>query len=118
MQVSPPNEHITGPAWWTRYQPVSYKIESRNGTREQFAAMVRRCAAAGVAVYADAVTNHMAGFPSGMGVAGSEYAEYDYPVPYTYDDFHHCGRNEDASSARSTTSTPASPRCRRRSRPT
>jgi alpha-amylase len=27
VQVSPPNEHIQGPAWWTRYQPVSYKIE-------------------------------------------------------------------------------------------
>jgi alpha-amylase len=95
VQVSPPNEHITGPAWWTRYQPVSYLIESRNGSREQFADMVRRCAAAGVAVYADAVTNHMAGFDRGVGVAGSEYAEYDYPVPYAYEDFHHCGRNED-----------------------
>jgi alpha-amylase len=95
VQISPPNEHITGPAWWTRYQPVSYRIESRNGTREEFSNMVERCAAAGVGVYADAVTNHMAGFPSGVGVAGSEYAEYDYPVPYAYDDFHHCGRNED-----------------------
>ncbi len=24
VQVSPPNEHITGSQWWTRYQPVSY----------------------------------------------------------------------------------------------
>jgi alpha-amylase len=94
VQVSPPNEHITGPAWWTRYQPVSYLIESRSGNREEFADMVRRCEAAGVGVYADVVTNHMAGFPSGAGVAGSEYAEYDYPVPYSYDDFHHCGRND------------------------
>ena len=95
IQVSPPNEHITGPAWWTRYQPVSYKIESRSGTREQFAEMVRRCKAVGVDVYVDAIINHMAGFPSGVGVAGSEYSEYDYPVPYTDDDFHHCGRNEE-----------------------
>ena len=29
LQVSPPNEHIQGPTWWTRYQPVSYKMESR-----------------------------------------------------------------------------------------
>ena len=28
-KVSPPNEHIQGPTWWTRYQPVSYKMESR-----------------------------------------------------------------------------------------
>jgi alpha-amylase len=96
VQVSPPNEHITGPAWWTRYQPVSYLIESRSGTRAEFAAMVQRCAAAGVGIYADAVINHMAGFPEGVGVAGSRYAEYDYPaVPYAFDDFHHCGRNED-----------------------
>ena len=93
IQVSPPNEHITGPAWWTRYQPVSYKIESRSGTREQFEDMVRRCKTAGVDIYADAIINHMAG-EIAVGVAGSEYSEYDYPVPYTYDDFHHCGRNE------------------------
>ena len=95
VQVSPPNEHITGPAWWTCYQPVSYLIESRSGSREEFADMIERCEAAGVAVYADAITNHMAGFDSGVGVAGSEYSEYNYPVPYTFDDFHHCGRNED-----------------------
>ena len=95
VQVSPPNEHITGPAWWTRYQPVSYKIESRGGTREEFATMVARCKAAGVGIYADAVINHMAGFAEGTGVAGSPFSEYDYPaVPYDYDDFHHCGRNE------------------------
>lgn len=95
-QVSPPNEHIEGPAWWTRYQPVSYKIASRNGTRAEFADMVARCNAAGVDIYADAVINHMAGFPTGIGVAGSPFAEYDYPVvPYGFDDFHHCGRNAD-----------------------
>jgi alpha-amylase len=96
VQVSPPNEHIEGPAWWTRYQPVSYRIESRNGTRTEFADMVARCNAAGVDVYADAVINHMAGFPAGTGVAGSSFTEYEYPtVPYDYDDFHHCGRNDE-----------------------
>lgn len=96
VQVSPPNEHIAGPAWWTRYQPVSYKIESRGGTRAEFADMVGRCKAAGVAIYADAIVNHMAGFDSGVGVAGSEFSEYNYPaVPYGYDDFHHCGRNQE-----------------------
>ncbi len=34
--TSPPQEHILGEQWWTAYQPVSYKIESRLGTREQF----------------------------------------------------------------------------------
>ena len=96
VQVSPPNEHIEGPAWWTRYQPVSYRIESRGGTREEFAEMVDRCREAGVGIYADAVINHMAGFPEGRGIAGSAYSEYDYPaVPYSGDDFHRCGHNED-----------------------
>ena len=95
VQVSPPNEHVEGPAWWTRYQPVSYKIQSRGGTRAQFADMVARCNAAGVDIYADAVINHMAGFPEGVGVAGSPFSEHNYPaVPYDVDDFHHCGRNE------------------------
>jgi alpha-amylase len=95
VQTSPPNEHITGPAWWTRYQPVSYKIESRSGTREQFADMVSRCKDAGVDIYADAIINHMAGFPSGHGVAGSSFSEFKYPVPYEFDDFHHCDRYDD-----------------------
>jgi alpha-amylase len=99
VQVSPPNEHVPGPEWWTRYQPVSYRLESRNGTREQFADMVQRCEHAGVAIYADAIINHMARVGTGTGVAGSKYGEYSYPVPYTYDDFHHCDRNDDDSIA-------------------
>ncbi len=95
VQISPPNEHITGPAWWTRYQPVSYKLESRSGTRAEFADMVTRCADAGVGIYADAITNHMAGFEAGSGVAGSAYSEFNYAVPYGYDDFHHCDRYDD-----------------------
>ncbi|MGD9265119.1 MAG: alpha-amylase family glycosyl hydrolase, partial [Lysobacterales bacterium] len=95
VQVSPPNEHVVGPQWWTRYQPVSYRIESRGGTRAEFADMVERCKAAGVDVYADAVTNHMAGIFTGTGFAGSAYAENEYPVPYRQDDFHRCGRYED-----------------------
>jgi len=97
VQTSPPNEHIPGPQWWTRYQPVSYLVESRSGTREEFAAMVARCRAAGVDVYADAIINHMADVGVGKGVAGSEYTEFSYPVPYGYDEFHRCGRNEDNS---------------------
>src|SRR5687768_17416901 len=61
VQVSPPQEHVQGAQWWTRYQPVSYRIESRGGTRAQFASMVSRCKAAGVDIYVDAVINHMTG---------------------------------------------------------
>ena len=97
VQTSPPQEHIPGPEWWTRYQPVSYLLESRSGSREEFADMVARCRAAGVDVYADAVINHMADVGTGTGIAGSEYTEFSYPVPYGPDDFHRCGRNENNS---------------------
>jgi alpha-amylase len=93
VQVSPAQEHVKGTEWWVRYQPVSYKIESRGGTREEFANMVERCANAGVKVYADALANHMASIGSGVGVAGSPYSEFSYTVPYEFDDFHHCDRN-------------------------
>lgn len=87
VQVSPPNEHrrVAGGPWWQRYQPVSYALESRSGDADAFADMVRRCAGAGVKIYADAVINHMTG-PSfaedplwGVGSAGSPYDYYDYP---------------------------------------
>lgn len=49
-QVSPPQEHpISSENSWTeRYQPVSYELESRSGTRGQFVDMVQRCNEAGV----------------------------------------------------------------------
>ncbi len=94
VQVSPPQEHAEGPQWWTRYQPVSYQLISRGGNREEFVDMVERCNAVGVGIYVDAVINHMTGVRSGVGVAGSPYGEYEYPGLYTYDDFNHCGRNE------------------------
>ncbi|CAF5009262.1 unnamed protein product, partial [Rotaria socialis] len=48
--VSPPNEHalIDGRPWWQRYQPVSYKLQSRSGTEAEFIDMVDRCNKAGV----------------------------------------------------------------------
>ncbi|XOV81120.1 MAG: alpha-amylase family protein [Aestuariibacter sp.] len=86
VQVSPPNEHIQGSQWWTRYQPVSYQLESRGGSRAQFIDMVNRCNAAGVEIYVDAVINHMAA-GSGTGVAGSGYGNKSYP-DYGPQDFH------------------------------
>ena len=52
---------ILGEQWWTRYQPVSYLLESRSGTRSEFIDMVNRCRASGVNIYVDAVINHMSG---------------------------------------------------------
>ncbi|GIF75931.1 alpha-amylase [Asanoa siamensis] len=94
VQVSPPQEHVRGQEWWVAYQPVSYRIESRKGTRAQFAAMVNACHAAGVKVIVDAVVNHMANEDkTGPGWAGSAWSHYNYPGVYQVQDFHHCGRN-------------------------
>ncbi|MGP7961307.1 alpha-amylase [Sanguibacter sp. A247] len=91
--TSPPQEHIVGAQWWTSYQPVSHEIESRLGTREQFADMVATCDDAGVGIVADAVLNHMAGQNDpGTGWAGSDYEHYEYPGLFSdaEGDFHHC----------------------------
>ncbi|MEU7934720.1 carbohydrate-binding module family 20 domain-containing protein [Micromonospora echinofusca] len=104
VQVAPPQESVSLPdtadgvhPWYEVYQPVSYRLESRFGNRQQFAAMVTACHAAGVRVYVDAVVNHMAGVnnPAGtVGYAGTTFTGYDYPaVPYGYGDFHHPGDN-------------------------
>jgi alpha-amylase len=88
--VSPPQEHavITGTPWWQHYQPVSYSTAQTSfGTGAQFADMVRRCNAAGVDIYADAVINHMTA-GSGVGSNGTAYTKYSYPGLYTPSDFH------------------------------
>lgn len=99
VQVSPPNEHIAldpvDGAWWARYQPVSYRLDSRSGDRAAFADMVTRCRAAGVGVVVDAVINHMAGIGEGEGIAGTRYTPFQYGDLYRHDDFHHCGRHDD-----------------------
>ncbi len=88
VQVSPPNEHIDHSTWWARYQPVSYQIQSRSGTRAQFIDMVNRCNAAGVAVYADAVINHTAALNGGgTGVAGTPWTYKHHPM-YGPQDYH------------------------------
>ena len=93
VQVSPPNEHAVIDTasnhfpWWERYQSVSYKIESRSGTRAEFADMVKRCRAVGVEVYADVILNHMTA-GSGTGIAGTVYTKYSYPGLYGPADFH------------------------------
>lgn len=89
--TSPPQEHIVGSAWWVHYQPVSYQIESRLGSREEFAKMVSACKEAGVDVIADAVINHMTAQSSGTGWAGTEFTKYEYPGLYERTDFHRCG---------------------------
>ncbi len=88
VQVSPPQEHIQGDAWWTRYQPVSFSIDnSRSGTRAEFVDMVNRCAAVGVDIYVDAVINHMAA-GAGTGTNGSNYSAGSSYPRFSSNDFH------------------------------
>ncbi|KIK51385.1 glycoside hydrolase family 13 protein [Collybiopsis luxurians FD-317 M1] len=91
IQVSPPQEHISGSQWWTSYQAVSYTLTSKRGNRDQFKNMVSTCKAAGVDVIVDVILNHMAGIDSGTGVAGASFTHYSYPPTYSTDDFHYCG---------------------------
>ncbi|MEM1145434.1 MAG: alpha-amylase family glycosyl hydrolase [Pseudomonadota bacterium] len=89
VQVSPANEHIDHHvlpdpyrgAWWARYQPVSFRLDSRSGSEAEFRAMVSRCGEAGVDVYADTVVNHMAN-QGNRGIAGTPFdrASLDYEV--------------------------------------
>ena len=93
--LSPAQEHIEGEQWWTSYQPVSYQLESKLGTRDEFKRMVDTCHKHGVKVIADAVINHMAGIDGGTGVAGTKFKHYSYPELYEESDFHHCGLTPD-----------------------
>ncbi|WP_443057935.1 alpha-amylase [Streptomyces sp. KLMMK] len=89
VQVSPPQEHVQGPQWWTSYQPVSYAIAGRLGDRSAFVNMVNSCHDAGVKVVVDAVVNHMSA-GSGTGTGGSVYTKYDYPGTYQRQDMDDC----------------------------
>ncbi|XP_050072754.1 alpha-amylase A-like [Anopheles maculipalpis] len=96
VQVSPVNEYVIAAnrPWWERYQPISYKIQSRSGNEQQFATMVRRCQTAGVRVYVDIVVNHMAAAGGSVPLYGtdgspSDPANRQYPaVPYNRTHFH------------------------------
>ncbi|MGA1601392.1 MAG: alpha-amylase, partial [Prochlorothrix sp.] len=107
VQISPPQEHrlIIAPwwnpavqfPWFQRYQPVSYRLESRSGSRAELISMVAQCQRAGVQVIADVVLNHMVGYGAGTGFgSGGGFFDPDrwrYPrVPYDRSAFHDpCG---------------------------
>lgn len=69
LKIPPPQESILSNQWtfedqrnpwYVTYQPVSYRLYSRLGSRTQLRSMIQTCRANGVRVYADAVVNHMA----------------------------------------------------------
>ncbi|RIY23572.1 pullulanase, partial [Bifidobacteriaceae bacterium NR021] len=98
VQISPSQDHIKGKAWWTSYQPVSYKLDSKLGTEAEFKQMIQTCNTAGVGIIADAVINHMAGADNKdkVGVGGSKYdvsTQTFEDAGYTKDDFHKSAEN-------------------------
>lgn len=89
--TSPPHENLNIPTWTSSYAPVSYRLNSKLGTRTEFQNMVRECKSYGVDIIADAVMNHMSPvIPPYRGIDGTTFQRYDYPGNYSYSDFHHC----------------------------
>lgn len=98
VQISPSQDHIKGKAWWTSYQPVSYKLNSKLGTEAEFKQMIQTCKASNVGIIADAVINHMAGADNKdkVGVGGSKYdvsTQTFEDAGYKKDDFHQSTEN-------------------------
>lgn len=93
--------------WYFMYQPVSYRLQGRMGTRDELREMISTCRSLGVRVYADAVLNHMTGSgndanPKHRNQAGSSCVQFGaknsslpagsspmYTQGYTYS----CGEN-------------------------
>lgn len=59
VQVNPATESIQGSEWWTDYQVVSYKLQSKRGTVQQYKNMVDTCHSAGVKVIAGISTSSL-----------------------------------------------------------
>eukprot|EP00948_MAST-09A_sp_MAST-9A-sp1_P000980 g980.t1 len=64
---SEPFNNLMNP-WYFFYQPVSYSLDGRLGTRDELRKLIRTCRSLGVRVYADAVINHMSGGGNDMGM--------------------------------------------------
>lgn len=91
VQVSPVTENVLvkGRPWWERYQPISYEMDTRSGTEQEFREMVYECNEAGVRVYVDVVLNHMAAGVGDVVGSGGRVANpqlLEYPV-YNEEDF-------------------------------
>lgn len=98
VQLSPVNENaiLEGRPWFERYQPMSFKLNTRSGNKKQLQMMINRCNKVGIRTYVDVVFNHMApGSGVVRGTAGSraEPGERSYPR-FSARDFHQsCGIN-------------------------
>ena len=48
------------------YQPVSYKLDGRGGTREELVSLINTCRKFGARVYVDIIFNHFTGAGNDM----------------------------------------------------
>ena len=88
LRIQAPNEHVMSDEWYEvdgnfnpwyfSYQPVSYRLSSRQGSLTQLKNMINTCRSLGVRVYADAVLNHMSG--NGNAVNPKRNAEGSYCI--------------------------------------
>jgi alpha-amylase len=60
VMSSEPFQNLMNP-WYFMYQPVSYRLQGRMGTRNDLRNLITTCRKLGVRVYADAVINHFTG---------------------------------------------------------
>lgn len=60
LMSSQPFNNVMNP-WYFMYQPVSYRLQGRMGTREELRTAINFCRSLNVRSYADAVVNHMTG---------------------------------------------------------
>ena len=52
--------------WHFMYQPVSYKLDGRGGTRQELERLIKVCRAEGVRIYVDVVLNHFTSLENGL----------------------------------------------------
>ena len=62
-----PFQNLLNP-WYFMYQPVSYRLQGRMGSRDDLRRLITTCRSHGVRVYADAVINHFSGGGNDMGL--------------------------------------------------
>jgi alpha-amylase len=60
-----PFENVMNP-WYFMYQPVSYNLDGRMGTREELESLINTCRSLGVRIYVDVVLNHFTGAGNDM----------------------------------------------------
>ena len=65
LMSAQPMEDTLNP-WFFMYQPVSYKLDGRMGTREELQSLINTCRSKGVRIYVDAVLNTLSGSGNDM----------------------------------------------------